>query len=119
MKDTPPLPEDVGMLYHRAFAEYGAQALWNRRTLEESTPEDVIVVTREPRIRGDREARKLAEQTERACKRVVKFGHKPKLDSEQIEHAREMLDQGKDRQHVAQVFNVSRRAALYGASLAG
>ena len=44
----------------------------------------------------------------------VKFGRKLKLDAEQLEHAREMLDQGKDRQHVARVLKVSR-TTLYRA----
>jgi DNA invertase Pin-like site-specific DNA recombinase len=49
-----------------------------------------------------------------ARKRGVKFGRKPKLDAEQLEHAHEMLDQGKDRQHVARVLKVSR-TTLYRA----
>jgi DNA invertase Pin-like site-specific DNA recombinase len=49
-----------------------------------------------------------------ARKRGVKFGRKPKLDREQLEHAREMLDHGKDRQHVARVLKVSR-TTLYRA----
>ena len=52
-----------------------------------------------------------------ARKRGVRFGRKPKLDAEQLEHAREMLDQGKDRQHVAHVLKVNR-TTLYRA-LAG
>jgi DNA invertase Pin-like site-specific DNA recombinase len=49
-----------------------------------------------------------------ARKRGAKFGRKLKLDAEQLEHAREMLDQGKDRQHVARVLKVSR-TTLYRA----
>jgi DNA invertase Pin-like site-specific DNA recombinase len=49
-----------------------------------------------------------------ARKRGVKFGRKPKLDAEQLEHAREMLDQGKDRQRVARLLKVSR-TTLYRA----
>jgi DNA invertase Pin-like site-specific DNA recombinase len=52
-----------------------------------------------------------------ARKRGVKFGRKPKLDAEQLEHAREMLDQGKDRQHVARVLKVNR-TTLYRAPAA-
>jgi DNA invertase Pin-like site-specific DNA recombinase len=44
----------------------------------------------------------------------VKFGRKPKLDAERLEHPREMLDQGKDWQHVARVLKVSR-TTLYRA----
>jgi DNA invertase Pin-like site-specific DNA recombinase len=60
----------------------------------------------------------ISERTKAGVKaakaRGVKFGRKPKLDAEQLEHAREMLDQGKDRQHVARVLKVSR-TTLYRA----
>jgi len=61
-------PKDFVSLYRRAFAEYGAQALWNKRMLEEPTAEDALVVARSLRIEGDREARKIAEQIESACR---------------------------------------------------
>jgi RecB family exonuclease len=60
-------PADFVSLYHRAFTEYGTQALWNKRRFEEPTPEDALVVARALRIAGDREARLLAEQIEQAC----------------------------------------------------
>ena len=62
-----PEPADLLGLYRRAFAEYGTQALWNKRLLDAPTPEDALVVARALRIEGDREARHLAEQIERAC----------------------------------------------------
>ena len=58
---------DFLSLYRRAFAEYGTRALWNKRLLEEPTPDDALVVARALRIEGDREARRLAEQIEQAC----------------------------------------------------
>jgi hypothetical protein len=58
---------DFVSLYRRAFREYGTQALWNKRLFEEPTLEDALVVARALRIEGDREARRLAEQIERAC----------------------------------------------------
>ena len=61
-------PADFASLYRRAFAEYGTQALWNKRLLEAPTCEDALVVARALRIEGDREARRLAEQIERACR---------------------------------------------------
>jgi hypothetical protein len=67
MNDQPPEPADLLDLYRRAFAEYGTQALWNKRLIEAPTPEDALVVARALRIEGDREARRLAEQIERAC----------------------------------------------------
>ena len=52
-----------------------------------------------------------------AKKRGVKFGRKPKLTSEQIAHARKLLDDGESRQYVAGLLNVGR-VTLYRA-LAG
>ncbi len=71
MNDTPLEPETFATLYRRAFAEYGAQALWNKRMLEEPTPDDALVIARALRIEGDREARKLAEQIEKACRAAL------------------------------------------------
>jgi hypothetical protein len=67
MIDTPPT-EDFASLYRLAFAEYGTQALWNKRLLERPTPEDALVVARALRTEGDVEARKLAERIEKACR---------------------------------------------------
>ena len=49
-----------------------------------------------------------------AQKRGVKFGRKPKLSPEQIEHAREQIDKGKRREDVAALLNVDR-TTLYRA----
>jgi len=40
MNTEPEQPEDLARLYRRAFAEYGARALWNKRELETPTPAD-------------------------------------------------------------------------------
>jgi hypothetical protein len=50
---------------------YGARALWNKRFLEKPTKEDALVVARALRVEGNREARQLAEQIERACRATV------------------------------------------------
>jgi hypothetical protein len=71
MNDLPPEPEDFATLYRRAFAEFGTQALWNKRMLEQPKPEDALVVARALRIEGDRNARRLAEQIEQACRRAT------------------------------------------------
>lgn len=71
MIDTSPEPETLANLYRRAFAEYGTQALWNKRMLEEPTQEDALVIARALRIEGDRKARKLAEQIEKACRAAL------------------------------------------------
>jgi hypothetical protein len=55
-------------LYRRAFAEYGARALWNMRAFETPTPEDALVVARALRVEGDMGARFLAEEIERVCR---------------------------------------------------
>jgi len=69
--NTKPTQPDFASLYRQAFEEYGARALWNKRFLEEPTREDALVVARASRVEGNREARKLAEQIERACRAAV------------------------------------------------
>jgi DNA invertase Pin-like site-specific DNA recombinase len=49
-----------------------------------------------------------------AKERGVKFGRKPKLTPQQIEHAREQIDKGKRREDVAALLNVDR-TTLYRA----
>jgi hypothetical protein len=71
MSDRTTEPGDFASLYRRAFAEYGTQALWNKRRFEEPTPEDALVVARALRIEGDRDARCLAEQIEQACRAAI------------------------------------------------
>jgi hypothetical protein len=63
--------EDLASLYRRAFAQYGARALWNKRELEAPTAADALVVARALRVEGDREARRLAERIERACRAAL------------------------------------------------
>ena len=58
-------------LYRRAFAEYGAQALWNLCALDSPDAEDALVVARALRLEGDMRARTLAEKMERACLATV------------------------------------------------
>jgi DNA invertase Pin-like site-specific DNA recombinase len=52
-----------------------------------------------------------------AQRRGVKFGRKPKLTRQQIDHARKLIDDGQRREDVAALFKVDR-ATLYRA-LAG
>jgi DNA invertase Pin-like site-specific DNA recombinase len=49
-----------------------------------------------------------------AQRRGVKFGPKPKMNRQQIEHARKLIEQGEDRQKVAALFKVGRKT-LYRA----
>lgn len=71
MNAEPQESEDLARLYRRAFAEYGARALWNKRELEAPTPADALVVARALRLEGNREARRLAEQIEQACRAAL------------------------------------------------
>lgn len=71
MTNTPHEPEPLPVLYRRAFADYGTHALWNKRMLDRPTPEDALVIARALRIEGDREARALAEEIEKACRAAV------------------------------------------------
>ena len=64
---TEPTPPDCVHLYRQPFEKYGTRALWNKRMLEEPTREDALVVARALRVEGNRAARQLAEQIERAC----------------------------------------------------
>ena len=64
-------PESFVSLYREAFERYGVQALWNKRLLEQPTAEDALVIARALRIEGDRDARRLAEQIEQACRAAV------------------------------------------------
>ncbi len=61
----------IQVLYRQAFREFGARALWNKRPLENPTPEDALVIARALRIEGDRKARRLAEEIETTCRAVV------------------------------------------------
>ena len=64
---TTTLP-DYTSLYRQAFERFGTRALWNKRVLDDPTPEDALVVARALRIEGNRDARRLAEQIEQACR---------------------------------------------------
>jgi hypothetical protein len=69
MTDKAPEKEDnFAALYRRAFAEYGTQALWNMRPVEDPTPADALAITRTLRTHGGMEGRRLAEQLERICR---------------------------------------------------
>jgi hypothetical protein len=68
MNDAPPEPETFASLYLRAFAEYGTQALWNMRPIEDPAPADALAITKALRTHGGMEGRRLAEQIERVCR---------------------------------------------------
>jgi len=68
MIDTPASAEDFTALYRRAFAEYGTQALWNMRPIEDPTPADALAITKALRTKGGMEGRRLAERIESVCR---------------------------------------------------
>jgi hypothetical protein len=57
----------LATLYHRAFADYGVQALWNMRLVEDPTPADALAITRALRTHGGMNGRRLAEEIESLC----------------------------------------------------
>jgi hypothetical protein len=59
---------DYRDLYHRAFAEFGAMALWNKRELAEPSADHALVIARALRTEGNMAARKLAEAIEAAIR---------------------------------------------------
>jgi hypothetical protein len=61
-------PSDVVGLYRRAFAEFRSRALWNIREFDDPTIEQVLAITRQLRIEGDMNARRLAERIEEAAR---------------------------------------------------
>ncbi len=62
---------DIAGLYRLAFKDYGASALWSSAPVPDPTPEDALAITRSLRVEGNRQARRLAEQIERACRAAV------------------------------------------------
>jgi hypothetical protein len=68
MNDAPPTPEDFATLYRRAFADYGTQALWNMRPIEDPTPADALAITKALRTHGGMGGRRLAERIESVCR---------------------------------------------------
>lgn len=63
-----PASDDIVGLYRRAFAEFGARALWNIKEFDEPTVLQIVAITRQLRTEGDMDARRLAEQIEQAAR---------------------------------------------------
>lgn len=71
MNETASPPLDYRALYQRAFDEFGAVALWNKARLAEPSAEHALVIARALRIEGNRAARALAEEIEKAARAAV------------------------------------------------
>lgn len=69
-KGTPKL-EDFGLLYRRAFERFGASVLWSSKPVPYPTPADALAITNSLRVEGNREARQLAEEIEKACRAAL------------------------------------------------
>ena len=67
MSREPEGPEDFAVLYRRAFADFGASALWSSRPVPNPTPADALAITGSLRVEGNLAARRLAERIEQAC----------------------------------------------------
>jgi hypothetical protein len=63
--------EDIATLYRRAFEQFGVSALWSSRPVAEPTAADALAITESLRVEGNLQARRLAEQIERACRAAV------------------------------------------------
>ena len=61
-------PEDLSRLYRRAFAEFGARALWYMRPVPHPTAGDGLAITRALRTHGSMEGRRLAERIAVLCR---------------------------------------------------
>jgi hypothetical protein len=63
--------QELATLCRRAFTDYGTQALWNKRPIDQPTAADALVIARALRIEGDLNARRLAEEIEQACRAAL------------------------------------------------
>lgn len=64
-------PDDYVELYLRAFQQFGSSALWSSLPVPNPTPADALAITYSLRVEGNLQARRLAEQIERACRAAV------------------------------------------------
>ncbi len=66
-----PAPEEIVTLYRRAFAEFGAQCLWNRQPSAAPTITQALVIAENLRREGNMRSRPLAGQIEEACRAAL------------------------------------------------
>ena len=66
-----PAPEEIARLYHQAFRDFGAQALWSRRPSAEPTIAQALVVAENLRREGNLQSRALAVEIEQACRAAL------------------------------------------------
>ena len=68
MNDQTTAPEDFASLYRHAFSQFGTQALWNMRPVQEPTAADAMAITKALRTHGRMDGRRLAERIEELCR---------------------------------------------------
>jgi hypothetical protein len=66
-----PAPEPVAQLYHQAFRDFGARALWSRRPSAVPTIAQALVIAENLRREGDLRCRTLAVAIEQACRAAL------------------------------------------------
>ncbi len=66
-----PAPDDVARLYHQAFRDFGALALWSRRPSAAPTIAQALVVADALRREGNLQSRALAAEIEQACRAAL------------------------------------------------
>ena len=66
-----PAPAAVARLYHQAFADFGAIALWNWRNLEHPTITQILAIAAALKAEGNLKARALAVTIEQACRAAL------------------------------------------------
>jgi hypothetical protein len=64
-------PREIARLYHQAFRDYGAQALWSRRPSEMPTIAQALVIAESLRREGNLQSRALAVEIEQACRAAL------------------------------------------------
>jgi hypothetical protein len=64
-------PDEIVRLYHQAFRDYGAQALWSRRPSVAPTIAQALVIAESLRREGNLQSRALAGEIEQACRAAL------------------------------------------------
>jgi hypothetical protein len=64
-------PGEIARLYHKAFRDYRAHALWSRRPSEMPTIAQAIVLAENLYREGGLQCRALAAEIERTCRAVL------------------------------------------------
>lgn len=66
-----PAPDDIAVLYRRAFTEFGAVSLWSRTPSAQPTITQALVIAESLRREGNMKARPLAVAIEEACRAAL------------------------------------------------